>query len=78
VKYLSVYLNKKILFVKLPGFFVRAGYILLPEYFERLFGSFFIDNSKTREILNFSPLFSTEEGLEKMISFYQDLKTGNK
>jgi len=78
VKYLSEYLNRKILLVKLPKLFVRAGYLLLPEYFDRLFGSFFIDNSKTREVLNYSPAFSTEEGLKKMISYYQDLKTGNK
>lgn len=78
VKYLSEYLNRKILLVKLPKLFVRAGYLLLPEYIDRLFGSFYIDNRKTREILNYSPAFSTEEGLNKMISYYQDLKSRNK
>jgi UDP-glucose 4-epimerase len=74
VKYLSEYLNKNILLVKLPGMFVRAGYFLFPKYFDRLFGSFLIDNSKTREVLNYSPAFSTEEGLQKMILYYLDRK----
>ena len=76
VKNLSDYLHRKILLFKLPEMFVKAGYLAFPKSFERLFGSFFIDNSKTREILNFSPVFSCEEGLKKMISYYQDQKTG--
>jgi nucleoside-diphosphate-sugar epimerase len=78
VKNLSEYMNRKILLVKLPDIFIKTGYLLMPDYFDRLYSSFFIDNSKTREILDYSPVYSFEEGLQKTILFYKEQKAGHK
>jgi UDP-glucose 4-epimerase len=69
---LSKYMNKKLLLFKLPAIFVKTGFIFLPELFNRIYGSFELDNTKTKKLLNFSPPFTTEEGLQKMIISYKN------
>ena len=62
------------LFYKLPEIIVKSGYLLLPEIFDSLFGSFSLDNTFTKETLNYNPPFSTREGLQRMIYFYINQK----
>ncbi len=41
-----------------------------PKLFNRLFGSFVIDNSNTNKVLAFTPPVSTEEGIRQMVNWY--------
>jgi nucleoside-diphosphate-sugar epimerase len=68
VNLISRYLNKKIYLIKMPEVFVRLGKYLIPKIFDRLYGSFEMDNSKTLRKLDFSPPLSTEEGIGKMVA----------
>jgi nucleoside-diphosphate-sugar epimerase len=74
VRHLSNYMHKKVLLFKLPDLLVKIGITLKPEIFGRLYGSFYLDNTKTKKVLNYKPPFTTEEGLAKMISSYLALK----
>jgi nucleoside-diphosphate-sugar epimerase len=67
---LSNLLHKRLILFKLPDLFVKAGNYIYSGYFDRLYRSSYLDNSKTKEILNYKPTFSTEEGLKRTISFY--------
>ena len=64
---LSQYMNKKLILFKLPAIFVKAGIVFFPGLFNPIFGSFKLDNTKTKTLLNFTPPFTPEEGLQKMI-----------
>jgi len=77
VNYLAAGLNRKTRLFKLPEFIVRAGCFLCSNSFNSLFGSFLLDNSKTKEILKYSPPYATEEGITKMISSYLTQKNIN-
>jgi nucleoside-diphosphate-sugar epimerase len=70
INLLSDSLNTRPYLFRLPGFVVLLGVKLLPHYFDRIFGSFFLDNTKTREILNYSPEVSTGEGVKRMVNYY--------
>jgi UDP-glucose 4-epimerase len=67
VKYLSKYLGKKTILFSLPKFIISLGTVIMPGFFDRLYGSSVLDNSVTKKILAFKPPFSTEEGIKKMI-----------
>jgi nucleoside-diphosphate-sugar epimerase len=72
VKMISENLGKKIILFKIPDIIVKIGMTVLPSIFDRLYGSFEMDNSMTLEILDFKPPKSTTEGIRKMvISFKQ-------
>ena len=43
---------------------------IIPGIFERLYGSFEIDNSLTKKTLSYSPRLSTEEGINKMVKAF--------
>jgi len=55
--------GKRKYFVKFPIFFQRLIKLFNPNLYNRLFGSMVIDNSKTFNVLNFKPPYSTENGL---------------
>jgi hypothetical protein len=65
-------MNKKMVLFKLPAIFVKAGFIFLPEHFNRIYGSFELDNIKTKKMLNFSSPYTSEEGLQKMIISFEN------
>lgn len=67
---LSALMKKKIYLFQLPCFVIRFGIIAFPRVFDRLYNSFYLDNSKTLEILNYSPPFTSEQGFSKLISSY--------
>lgn len=72
VNYISKYLDKKIFLFRMPHFLIKLGIYLIPNIFDRLYGSFELDNSKTLDILDFKPPFSTEEGIEKMVLAFKE------
>ncbi len=64
-------LGKKVLLFKIPDVLVKIGTQLVPRIFDRLFGSFDIDNSKTLRRLDFKPPVSIEAGIGKMVTEYK-------
>lgn len=74
VIYISKYLERKILLFRMPNLLVRLGKYLIPTIFDRLYGSFAIDNSKTLKTLDFRPPYSVEEGIERMIKAHNKNK----
>lgn len=74
VELISRCLDKKVLLFGIPELFVRIGVFLMPSIFDRLYGSFEIDNRKTLLRLDFKPPFSIEEGMKKMVEEYQSGK----
>jgi UDP-glucose 4-epimerase len=70
IKYISNSLGKKTYLFKLPDICFKIGRVFVPRAIDRLCGSAEFDNSRTKEILNFTPHFSTEEGINKMVKYY--------
>lgn len=71
---ISKCLNKKTVLFKLPDFVVKSGMKLLPKIFDRLYGSFEIDNTFTKQALKYQPVISTEKAIEKMVNSYRACK----
>jgi nucleoside-diphosphate-sugar epimerase len=67
VKMIAENMGKKIILFKIPDFIVKVGMVVWPSIFDRLFGSFEMDNSRTLKILDFKPPVSTSEGIKKMV-----------
>jgi nucleoside-diphosphate-sugar epimerase len=67
VKMIAENMGKKIILFKIPDFIVKLGMVVWPSIFDRLFGSFEMDNSRTLKILDFKPPVSTSEGIKKMV-----------
>jgi len=74
VNIISKYLDKKVILFRMPKFFVSIGSLLAPKIFDRLFGSFDLDNSATLKALDFMPPYSTNHGIEKMVLAYKAQK----
>lgn len=77
VEYIARYLNKKIILIKIPRAFIKLGEKLIPKIFDRLYGSFEMENSKTLQTLDFSPKYSSEEGIREMCLAYLENKNKN-
>jgi UDP-glucose 4-epimerase len=71
VKMISENLCKKIFLFKIPDFIVKAGMIVLPSIFDRLYGSFEMDNSRTLKVLDFKSPVATSEGIKKMVKSFK-------
>jgi UDP-glucose 4-epimerase len=76
VRMISKFLNKKVWLFKMPDFLVRMGKAMIPKIFDRLYGSFEMDNSKTLMLLDFRPPLSSEEGIQRMVEAYVISKNG--
>jgi UDP-glucose 4-epimerase len=63
-------LGKKPLMFKVPDCIINTGLKLYPRFFERLYGSYVMDNSYSLRVLNFVPPLSTEEGIKRMINAF--------
>lgn len=66
IELISNALNKRVYLVKLP-FFKEILKKIKPLFYKRLYGSLEIDNSITREALEFTNLYSVEDGIKFMI-----------
>ena len=71
VKMISENLDKKIVLFKIPDFIIKIGMTVFPSIFDRLYGSFEMDNSRTLEILDFKPPFPTSVGIKKMVQSFK-------
>jgi nucleoside-diphosphate-sugar epimerase len=69
---ISETLGKKVILFKMPDFMVKAGVFLLPKFFDRLYGSFEMDNNETLKILDFEPPLSTREGIQRLTLAFKD------
>lgn len=78
VQLIAKYLDKKVILINIPKPIVNLGKILMPKIFERLYGSFEMENSQTLEQLNFVPKYSTEEGIRDMVTAFLEQKKKNK
>jgi nucleoside-diphosphate-sugar epimerase len=67
---ISKSLGKNVTLFKLPKIFLNICHYVFPEKLDRLFGSAEFDNSKTRSALNYSPPYTTEEGIMKTVKYY--------
>ena len=73
-KIIARHLNKKPLLITLPKFIVSVGKKLASSIFDRLYGSFEIDNRITRKTLGYQPKLSSDQGLKKMVLAYLEEK----
>jgi nucleoside-diphosphate-sugar epimerase len=72
VIYLAKSLGKNVILFKLPQIFIKIGAFFKPGIFDRLYGSLEFENNKTRKELNFTPPYSIEEGIRKMVLSYRN------
>jgi nucleoside-diphosphate-sugar epimerase len=71
VKLISKSLKRKVVLFNVPDIIIKAGFLILPVLFDRLYGSFRLDNTFTKNALNYTPRYSTEDGIENMVSYYK-------
>lgn len=74
---IAKHLNKKVWLFSLPGIIISIGKKVMPSIFDRLYGSFEIDNSYTRSTLDYTPKLSTDEGIKKMVEAYLEEKSNS-
>lgn len=67
VKNIAKAANKKVWMFAPGSLLLYIMQKLLPEYYQRLYGSATVNNSKTLRLLNFTPPYSTAEGIEIMV-----------
>ena len=71
IESIQLNLKEKTGLFKLPGFVVSMMNVVKPELVKRLFYSLTIDTKETNELLNFSPPFTSEYGIQKMVNWYK-------
>lgn len=71
---IAKHMKKRVWLFPLPGFVVFIGKNVLPGIFDRLYGSFEIDNTQTRKLLDYSPALSSDNGIKKMVLAYLNEK----
>ncbi|HSH52289.1 MAG TPA: hypothetical protein VK982_11260, partial [Bacteroidales bacterium] len=74
VKMISKYLERKLILFSIPRFIITICTLFYPKIFDRLYGSFEMENSKTLKVLDFEPPLTVEEGIKKMIIAYKTKK----
>jgi nucleoside-diphosphate-sugar epimerase len=57
--------------ITIPDFIRSIIRQLKPAFYNRLFGSFVVDNSDTNGRLNFTAPYTTEEGVKQMVNWFQ-------
>ena len=67
------FMKKKAGLVTVPSVGRNILKSVSPKLFNRLFGSFVIDNSKTNQVLSFTPPITTEEGIRQMVNWYMQV-----
>jgi nucleoside-diphosphate-sugar epimerase len=64
--------------ISIPGFIRNLVRQLKPAFYNRLFGSFVVDNSDTNRRLNFKPPYTTEDGVKQMVNWFQQTTGSNR
>jgi UDP-glucose 4-epimerase len=70
INLISKSLNKKIFPIKLPGLILSIVKLIIPGLYIRLFASFEMDNQKTLKILEYSPPFTSEDGIKRTVEWF--------
>lgn len=70
VRLISVAMNKKTVLLKIPQWLQRLMRRIAPGIGRRLFGSFVLDSTLTRRVLQFSPPCNPEAGIREMVEWY--------
>jgi UDP-glucose 4-epimerase len=71
VTILSKELGKRPTLFRMPGSIGKIIHKIFPQHYEQLFNSLVLDNSKSREKLDFTPPYTIGQGLSRMIDFYK-------
>ncbi len=66
--------NKKVILLEIPHFMISMAKKIKPSIVDRLFGSLVLDNSSTNKRLNYSPPYSSEDGIREMVEWYKKSK----
>lgn len=74
VRMISRFFGKRVTLIKIPHFVIRIGMFIYPRIFDRLFGSYEMDNASTLQKLDFTPPNTTEHCIEKMVIAFQKNK----
>jgi nucleoside-diphosphate-sugar epimerase len=75
VRLISGFMGRRPLLFRLPDFVINSGSALIPGVFDRLYNSFFLSNTKTREVLRYDPPFTIEDGFSMLIKGYLSEKS---
>ncbi|MHC1704362.1 MAG: NAD-dependent epimerase/dehydratase family protein [Tenuifilaceae bacterium] len=73
---ISKSLGKRVVFIRIPSQIQKLIKVLKPSFYNKLFGSLEVDTSKTNAILNYSPPYTTDEGIKAMVDWF--VKTNSK
>ncbi len=57
----------------LPSILTHLIKLLKPGLYDRLFGSYIIDNQPSNQALHFTPPFSSEHGIKEMVEWFKKL-----
>jgi len=74
VKLIGEYANNKNHLFTLPEWIVSLLNAFKPSIVNRLWGSLELDCSHTNQILNFTPPYTTEQGIREMVEWYNHSK----
>jgi nucleoside-diphosphate-sugar epimerase len=74
VTLLAKNLDRKLKLFSLPPVLLFIFKNLFKHYYERLYGSMEVNNTKTKIILDYQPPYSIDEGISRMISAYKKNK----
>jgi nucleoside-diphosphate-sugar epimerase len=64
-------LNNKTSLINMPSGLRYALKILKPDLYNRLFNSLVVNNTQTNKALSFKPLYSSNEGITKMVAWFK-------
>jgi len=67
VKLIASAMNKKRYLIPVPSFIIKAGKALTPRIFDRLYGSFVLDNTYTKNTLGYKPSITAGEGINRTV-----------
>lgn len=71
IRTMSEKAGKKITLLSIPGIMRSMMKMVKPGLYKRLFGSFVIDTSGTNRRLDFTPPYSTQQGIADMVNWYK-------
>lgn len=71
VRYISESLGKKRINFKMPKPLRWLIRVVKPSFTDRLYGSLVLDNSNTNRKLNFTPPYTSEQGIREMVEWYR-------
>jgi len=71
IRFIALAFSKRIFLIKIPIFIMAIIGKIVPSIVDRLYGSLVLDNSNTNRVLDFTPPYSSEEGLREMVEWYK-------